>query len=216
MGSSDNSSEARFYSKEQGSLLVRAARDAIEGCILSPNFRKEHVESTLKHFKKDRHGVFVTIAHYPNGVLRGCIGFIQPSDAMDRVLVDAAISAATEDPRFVSLTHMEFEHMVITVSILTEPERFHLKKPSDARSEIRLGKDGIIVRYGHHSGIFLPSVPIEEGWGVDEYLDNACIKAGLPPQAWKNPGIQLYRFRSQVFEEVSPAGEIREVENEAL
>jgi AMMECR1 domain-containing protein len=47
----------------------------------------------------------------------------------------------------------------------------------------------------------LPQVPLEQGWDLDAYLKYICIKAGLPPGSYDEPGAKLYTFTAVVFGE---------------
>jgi len=202
----------KAYSLSEGELLVKAARNAIEIYLTSSNFRREAVESSLVGFER-RHGVFVTIYHYPTRTLRGCIGFTEGVAPIRKLIVDAAISAAVEDPRFVPLSHLELEHVTIEVSVLSEAARI-MGEPSKIRDQVEVGKDGLIVEYGYNRGLLLPIVAVEEGWGAEEFLDNVCIKAGMGRQMWKRPEVSIYKFSTQVFAEAEPRGRIREVKLE--
>jgi uncharacterized protein len=200
---------AKAYSLSEGELLVRAARNAMELYLTSSNFRREAAEMGLSGFGR-RHGVFVTIYHYPTRTLRGCIGFTEGVKPLGKLIVDAAVSAATEDPRFVPLSPPEFGHIVIEVSLLTEPEKIS-GDPSEIRKQVRIGKDGLMIEYGYNRGLLLPIVAVEEGWGAEEFLDNVCIKAGMAKQTWRQRGVSLYRFSAQVFAETEPRGRVTEV-----
>ena len=69
--------------------------------------------------------------------------------------------------------------------------------------EIVLGKHGVIVSQGaFHQGIFLPQVATETGWSKEEFLSQLCAqKAGLAPDAWKNPKTKIEIFSAEVFSE---------------
>jgi uncharacterized protein (TIGR00296 family) len=198
------------YSLSDGERLVKAARQAIELRIISPHFRREMVERLLEGFDEER-GVFVTIEHYPTRELRGCIGFPRAADPLKKSLVDAAIAAATEDPRFVPVSHQEFEHMLIEVSVLTDPEPIVARDEEQIKKAIKIGRDGLIIESGYNGGLLLPIVAIEQGWGKKEFLENLCLKAGLPPYYWKNPKIKLQKFSCQIFKEISPSGKVQEI-----
>ena len=45
-----------------------------------------------------------------------------------------------------------------------------------------------------------PQVPVEWGWDRDEFLNQTCVKAGLPPDAWRR-GADIYAFAAEVFGE---------------
>ena len=198
-----------FYSIEEGMKLVRAARNAIELHIRSPHFRRGMLEKELAGFGEG-HGVFVTLSHYPTGSLRGCIGFPNPTAPLRRTLVDAALAASSVDPRFVPVSHEELERLLVEVSILSEPLAIK-GTPEDILNGIKVGRDGLIIEYGYHSGLLLPIVAVEEEWNAEEYLENLCIKASLPIHAWRQGSARLYRFTAQVFRELSPHGPIEEI-----
>jgi len=200
------------YTLKEGEKLVKAARNTIELYIKSPRFNKEIIEKSLSEFNENA-GVFVTINHYPTMSLRGCIGFPRAIGPLKKLLVDAAIAAATEDPRFIPLTVDELNEVIIEVSILTEPEEIK-GDAEEIKKQIKIGRDGLIIEYGYYSGLLLPIVAVEEHWNVEEFLENVCIKAGLDPQAWKRSGATLYKFQTQVFREEEPNGKVIEVKME--
>ena len=199
---------------EEGRKLVSAARSAIELSIASNNFRHEVVERTLYGFEQ-KHGIFVTLYHFPTKTLRGCIGFSEGAGQIRKLVIDAAIAAAMEDPRFVPLSGMELEHTIIEVSVLSKTEKIS-GDPASIKRQIFIGRDGLVIEYGYFRGLFLPVVPVEQHWSVEEYLNNLCIKAGLSEHTWEQPGVYIGRFSAQVFAEASPKGEIREVKPEEL
>ncbi len=197
------------YSLEEGTRLVKAARHAIELYITSREFRGDAVERTLSDFNQ-KHGVFVTIYHYPTRTLRGCIGFPEGVGEMKKLVVEAAVAAAAEDPRFVPVSHLEFEHATIEVSVLSPMERIQ-GSAEQIKKQVKIGRDGLVIEYGYHKGLLLPIVPVEEHWSVPRFLDEVCVKAGLPEHTWTHGTASLYRFSSQVFGEKEPRGKIEEI-----
>jgi uncharacterized protein len=204
----------RTYSLKEGDRLVKAARYAIELYMKSTEFRNDIVERTLSEFTQ-KHGVFVTIYHYPTKTLRGCIGFMEGVGPIKRLLIEAAIAAASEDPRFVPVSPIEFEHMVIEISVLSKEERIH-GDAEQVKKQIKIGRDGLVIEHGYSKGLLLPIVAVEERWSVQQFLDNVCLKAGLEEHAWKHNTSMLYKFSTQVFKEVEPNGKIEEVDMEKL
>ncbi len=198
------------YSIEQGSKLVAAARNSIELYLTINNFDRKMIERTITEHDNNN-GVFVTIEHYPTRTLRGCMGFVEPKEKFSKALIDAAIAAAAEDSRFVPVSHMEFEHMIVEVSILDKPKLITASTEIAIKNNIKLGRDGLILKYGYHEAILLPNVPIENNWTKEKYLDNLCIKAGLKEHIWKTGQARLYTFTAHIFREKEPRGEIEEV-----
>jgi AmmeMemoRadiSam system protein A len=104
--------------------------------------------------------------------------------------------SATDDPRFRPMARDDLADMHIEISVLT-PLRL-----ASSPDEVIVGQHGVLIRKGGHGGLFLPQVPVEQGWDRDEYLSTLCaMKAGLPADAWRKPGTQLYTFEAEIFEE---------------
>lgn len=188
----------------EGAELVRLARTAVE---------KYLQESTIIKSERDtqeKAGVFVTLNYVTTTkkeYLRGCIGFPLPERPLYQGVVEAAIAAATEDPRFPPLDIQELDNILFEISILTPPERITVS-PADYGKEIEIGRDGLILQWRFGSGLLLPQVPVELKWDVEQYLANICYKAGAPPDVWLDPSSKLYKFQATVFKEVEPKGEV--------
>ena len=198
------------YTLAEGNRLVKAARYSIELFLRSPNFNRAHVEDAVRGLDA-KEGVFVTIEHYPTMELRGCIGFPNPVGPLNSSVVDAAIAAATEDPRFVPVSHMELEDIIIEVSILSKMEPINGSTPEGIKRKIKISRDGLFLEYGYYSGLLLPIVAVQERWNAEEFLENLCLKAGLAKHMWRQNGIQLYKFTTQIFREKEPSGAVEEV-----
>ncbi|MGC8675971.1 MAG: TIGR00296 family protein [Candidatus Micrarchaeia archaeon] len=199
----------KAYSLEQGKRLVKEARNIIELFLSTPKFDIALAEKRLAQFDQ-RYGVFVTLYEHQTHALRGCIGFPRAFEQVKKLLPQAAIAAATEDPRFNPLDKRELDSIVIEVSILSEPVRIE-GKPEEIPKQIKIGEDGLIIEYGYHSGLLLPIVAVEGQWSSREFLENVCLKAGLPAHTWMRHGVALYKFSTQVFREKSPGDDVEEI-----
>ncbi len=198
-----------IYSAEHGEQLVKAARNSIELFLINPHFDKEVIRKALDSFERP-HGIFVTLEHYPTRELRGCIGFPRAIAPLRESLVDAAVAAAFEDPRFVSVSKSELDDLLVEVSILSSPT---LVTGGEKKrlSSIKVGRDGLMIEYGLYSGLLLPIVAIEQKWGKKEFLEETCRKAGLHHNYWSQPNVKLYKFETQLFREEEPRGSVIEV-----
>ncbi len=194
-------------SLEQGRQLVRLARKAAE-CFASTG-KKGEPESEEGIFGKAR-GVFVTVEQYPSNELRGCIGYPLPMKPLARAVIDNAIHATQEDPRFPPVEEEEFGKLVFEVSVLTVPELVKVKTPDEYLKQIKIGRDGLIASMGYAQGLLLPQVPVEWGWDAKEFLTHLCEKAGLPRDMWRSPSFRLEKFSAQIFCENKPNGAISE------
>ena len=156
-------------------------------------------------------GVFVTLNSFNNGAktLRGCIGLPYPTTPLVQAVIEAALSAATRDPRFPPVTPQELDQLIFEVSVLTPPERVTAENPTDYLSKIKVGQDGLIIEKSYCKGLLLPQVPVELNWNEEEFLCQCSMKAGLPPDSWLLKDTKIYRFQAIIFEEALPKGQIK-------
>jgi AmmeMemoRadiSam system protein A len=140
-----------------------------------------------------RCGAFVTLKI--DGALRGCIGHITAARPLIDTVREVAVSSAFEDPRFPPLTPPELPRIGIEISVLSPFE------PVDNAAAVRVGLHGVLVRRGGRSGLLLPQVAEEQGWEREQLLSHTCRKAGLPPDAWRDPDTRIEVFTAIVFGE---------------
>lgn len=191
-------------SNEEGHTLVKTARMIVTQYL--KNGTKSKLEKEFTDNFSFKSGVFVTLNTTLG--LRGCIGYPLPDKSLFNALEDAAISAATKDPRFPAVKSKELDSITFEVTILTPPKRIVVSKPEEYLSKIKVGRDGLIVKHGFYSGLLLPQVPIEYGWNEKEFLEYTCEKAGLPKNYWKNSETEIQKFEGIVFKEENPNGTV--------
>lgn len=177
------------YTREEKLELLKLARHTIENYIR--NREKAYPETSNSKFLENR-GVFVTL--HKGKELKGCIGYPLPIKSLIHAVVDNAIAASSEDPRFNHVKLEELKHINIEISILTVPEE------QENIHKIKIGRDGIIITKGYMRGLLLPQVPVEQGWNLIEYISYGCMKAGLPEDEWKR-GVKVKTFQANVFNE---------------
>jgi len=134
-------------------------------------------------------GAFVSLHHL--GRLRGCIGRLVGNQPLAEIVKECA-AAATSDPRFRKLTLHELAHVEIEISVLSEPRIC-------TAGEVEPGIHGIIISGTRHRGVLLPQVAVKYRWSRQEFLEQACMKAGLASNAWKHPETQIAVFTAEVF-----------------
>lgn len=191
----------------EGEQLVKIAREAVELYV------RMAVVAPIDNRKifSDNMGVFVTINHlseHGEEHLRGCIGFPFPGQGLYQSVVEAAIGAATIDPRFSPLVESELPRIIFELSLLTPPQLIQAVHPTEYYDHIKIGRDGLILRWENGSALLLPQVAKRLGWDVDEFLLNLCYKGGTTPDAWVLPGTKLYKFQAQVYIESEPGGKV--------
>ena len=196
------------FSDEDGEILVRTARSAVTEYLKTR--KKMTLEEKFKSRFSYNSGVFVTLNK--DEKLRGCIGFPTPERKLYQSLLDAAIASATEDPRFPSVRYEELSDITFEVTVLTPPEEVCVEDASEYPSRIRVGRDGLIVKWEFGAGLLLPQVPVEYGWNEEEFLNHTCEKAGAPQDYWKRKSTKILRFEGIVFKETNPNGIVKRIQ----
>jgi AmmeMemoRadiSam system protein A len=180
-----------MFNKVQRKRLMDIARSSIEQYLKTG--KKIELTENDPVFVREL-GAFVTLNEH--GELRGCIGHMIGDGPLYLTIRDMAIEAAVHDPRFPPVTVSELKDIGIEISVLSPLERVY------SADKIEMGKHGVLVRRGFSSGVFLPQVATETGWSKEEFLSQLCAqKAGLSPDAWKDPATEIYIFSAEVFSE---------------
>ena len=154
-----------------------------------PKFKVDSAELRWKR------GVFVTLNK--DDKLRGCIGCFTSKEPLHKVVSEYAVISATRDRRFRPVRASELKDIKIEISVLSP-----MRRVKDPLKEVVIGKHGIYIKKGWQNGTYLPQVAVEHNMSVEEFLSSCCAgKAGLPPDAWKNPDTEVYVYTAQVFHE---------------
>lgn len=173
--------------------LLRLARETLEVYLSEGRLPDRATDSPALLQSR---AVFVTLRQSDSGELRGCRGECFARQPLFEAVASMSIASATDDPRFYPVRPGEVQGLHIEISALTP------LKPIDA-SEVVVGRHGLMIVKGHHSGLLLPQVPEEQGWSREDFLEGLCRKAGLPSNAWKAHDAQLYGFECEVWGEDS-------------
>ncbi len=140
---------------------------------------------------KEPRAAFVTL--YKKGELRGCIGYVTARKPLADAVAEMAEAAALHDPRFKPVRPDELGDIKIEISVLTP-----IKKVNSPE-EIEVGRHGLVISKDGTMGLLLPQVATEQGWDRNTFLEHTCLKAGLPRNAWKEKGTEIYIFSAEVF-----------------
>lgn len=184
-----------MLTEEQGQELIGIARKNIGNNTKGkgkPSFKE-------KEYMKKKRGVFVTL-NTSSGDLRGCMGLPYP----ERSLIDSVLRASelvTDDPRFPSLKEEELDDVEIELTVLTEPEEIDISSEEEAKENIDIGREGLIIRGRYGNGLLLPQVAENNGWDEVEFLDHTCRKAGMKKGCWRKKGNAVLKFQGKVFKE---------------
>ena len=140
---------------------------------------------------KEKKSSFVTLMK--SDQLRGCIGHLEATQPLYCDIIESAVSAAFQDPRFPPVGKEEFENIKVEVSILTAPVEINFSSSKELLESIVTGKDGLIIQKGYCNATFLPSV-WDEIKTKEEFLGHLCMKAGLNSATWKEPGMRVFKY----------------------
>jgi hypothetical protein len=174
---------------EEKSYLKNLARESIQSRL--DGRRDWSAPEPPSERLRQPFGAFVTLAK--GGRLRGCIGHLVGDAPLFATVASMARAAAFEDPRFPPLTPDEMADVTADISILGPITRC----PDPAL--VVVGRHGLIARRGGAQGLLLPQVAVEWGFDRETFLDHTCRKAGLPMDAWRQPGTEIYWFEAEVF-----------------
>ncbi len=178
-------------STEEKEALGKLACLAIDSTLAGKNIEIPPADRGVLH---DHLGSFVTINI--NGRLRGCIGTMIGQEPLYINVARMAHAAAFQDSRFQPLSQEEWNTADLSISVLGP------LTPCPDIKQIQIGQHGLLLRLGNKSGVFLPKVPVEQGWDLNAYLVNLCHKAGIPPNSFDNPDAELYWYEALVFDVV--------------
>ena len=173
---------------DQRTLLLLARRAIVEAVSHLQVFEVPPATDNLARPT----GAFVTL--YCDGHLRGCIGRIEPTEPLARTVAQCAVGAALHDPRFTPVVGEELVRLAIEISVLSPVEPI-------LPEAVKVGTHGLVVQREHFRGVLLPQVAVERAWTRERFLEETCRKAGLPPDAWRDPETQCLAFTDEVFSE---------------
>lgn len=190
-GSMQTEKSSYQISGEDRSSLLKLARETIKSYVSTGKIPVVET-AKLSPVLKTPAGAFVSL--YKNKELRGCIGRFDPDQPLYKVIQDMAVASSTRDSRFNPVQPGELGNIRIEISVLTPLKRIN------SADEIILGKHGIYMKKGYHSGTFLPQVANSTGWTKDEFLGHCSQdKAGIGWDGWKTA--ELYTYEAIVFGE---------------
>jgi uncharacterized protein len=177
---------------EQRQRLLKLARTSIESILegRSPALSEAEFDEALRR----PGGAFVTL-RTKSGDLRGCIGSIRAVEPLFKAVASSAVSAAFRDPRFFPVRLDEMTQLELEISVMGPIEAVR-----DV-ADIEVGRDGLIISRGRFAGLLLPQVAAEYGWDRETFLDQTCIKAGLPAGSWRLDDTRIEKFAAEVFGE---------------
>ena len=189
---------------EDGARTVELAREAMESYVL--NGQREQPGSMREAFYQ-RTGALVKLqSARGRRSLRGCDGQYRSNEQLGHEIVEAAIQASSESSCGSEIRPAELSNLTVSVCVVCD-----LWKPSDPLDELEIGRHGVVVEAGSTGEWLYPTIPVENNWSGQEYLERTCRKAKLPPTAWQDADTRLTFFDTAVFRERKPNGSVEQI-----
>ncbi len=178
------------FTKEQEEAIHRATCEivAAEVCRHKLELSDKTLGGTVRTVVM---GAFVTAKRQDK--LRGCCGTLGRPYQLMQALHPAAVRTATQDMRLPPISPSELEFLDISVTLLYGFKPLESRGP-DRINEVEVGLHGLQIQRGNSGGLLLPSVPVENGWDSQQFLNQVCRKAGLPVTAWQDEDTSLRTF----------------------
>jgi AmmeMemoRadiSam system protein A len=172
--------------------LFAIAMDTLDWCTRADRKSFDFSRYQLTDKLKTKTATFVTLKVKANDELRGCIGSLEPHEALYMSVHNNAVNAALNDTRFEQVRNTEIQSLDVHVSILSPIVDIA------SLDGFKLGEHGIILSKMGRRAVFLPEVAIEQKWTREQTLSYLSRKAGLPSDAWKQ-GAAFKVFSSVVL-----------------
>ncbi len=135
------------------------------------------------------------------GVLRGCIGTLEPARPLYRDVIRNAVRAMV-DPRLPPVTADEWPMLDVKVSVLSGAEPLLVTGRTELLAALRPGVDGLILADDLHRATFLPAV-----WAKlpepERFVAALLDKGGWPHGRWP-AGLTARRYTTAEYRDLSP------------
>jgi AmmeMemoRadiSam system protein B/AmmeMemoRadiSam system protein A len=141
-------------------------------------------------------GAFVSAKR--QGHLRGCCGHIAENLTLVDAVERAALRTAADDLRFPRISPLELAYLDLETWILHQPKLIQ-GRGHDRANEVEIGRHGLQIARGQNRGLLLPGVATENNYTPEQFLQQVCLKAGLPPTMWIEEETRLWTFEGTVI-----------------
>ncbi len=184
-----------MYTAQEKQFILGLARRAIEQYLAKGTMLKVGESEVLENLR-DEQSCFVTLELEKE--LRGCIGHVEPIQPLYLDIIENAVGAAFEDPRFLPLTREEYQRTEIEVSVLTVPRELIFSSSEDLLNKLRPGQDGVIIRRAERGATYLPQV-WEKISDKERFLSELCLKADLLADDWRKRGLRVWTYQAEII-----------------
>jgi len=180
------SEDSALLTAEHKEKLKTLAREIVEAKL---NDKFYHVPD-IHELNKQR-GVYVSIIVDDKVVASA--GRVRLREPLYKAVAEMAAHAAAQGIDSNNLSLRLVKNMKVRISVLSSLERIQNLE------EIEIGKHGLMLKLDMHNGIVLPSEAKEQGWDTTQFLEQICLKAGLPKNSYKDKYAEIYKFTAEEF-----------------
>jgi AmmeMemoRadiSam system protein A len=125
--------------------------------------------------------------------LLGCVGALEPYQALATDVVEHTLAAAYHDPRFPAVTPDDVHALDIEISVLGRLQPNKARNIKELATLLDVGRDGLFVRSPHHRGTLLPSV-WDDIRDPRAFIDATWRKAGIHEGVWPED-LEIFTYR---------------------
>lgn len=167
--------------QQEKSGLLQEAKDVLNN-IFDNKISTELLYPIKSFGLKKTYGAFTTLEKLTTAgkELRGCIGRITTSEPLYKTVAIVTKDTALHDTRFKPVKKDELPELTLKISVLSPSRQV------ESYEDIIIGKHGVILERDNKSAVFLPEVPIEFKWDLNQMLTQLSIKGALPANAWQD------------------------------
>ena len=189
--------ENDLLTPDEGLILLGLARQALEFNVRGdplPDLALDDFPPKLRR----QGATFVTLTKL--GILRGCIGTLEPYRPLIEDVRQHAIAAAFNDYRFPDVLPEELRQISIEVSCLSVAKPLKFQSPNELLQKVRPGVDGVVLRAGRRRSTFLPQV-WEKLPEATQFMNQLSLKMGAPAECWRSGNLIVETYQVQEFYE---------------
>jgi AmmeMemoRadiSam system radical SAM enzyme/AmmeMemoRadiSam system protein B/AmmeMemoRadiSam system protein A len=196
------------FTPEQDAEILAFARAIVEATLRDQLFSKARLPDPLA--QAPAFGMFVSL--FRSTQLRSCKGQWGGTSSgglapLSQMLAHVARDAASNDPRFPRITLPELPFLKVEVSLMHSPQQMTARGDARVRC-VEVGTHGLVIGHPAGHGLLLPQVAVEAGWDARTFLEQVCLKAGLPPQTWRDDQARLMTFQARKLTDPASRAEL--------
>ncbi|MBF0358840.1 MAG: AmmeMemoRadiSam system protein B [Magnetococcales bacterium] len=172
-------------------MAIKCMKDVVRGKLEQISLSRTTDVDMIPLSLRQKRGAFIKITKYDKP--RSFYGTVPPAKSLYETVLENIGKAVLHDPKAPPVTEDELPFLEMHISILS------LLSPVESYKDIELGKHGIAIEKGHIHAAFLPNIAVDQGWGVEETLNNLSAMAGLPPDSWQQPDCHIMVFTTENY-----------------